>query len=112
MTASGSVARQHAGFRINQAAAPLRHSHSLRPRRRHSSQATGRLYAVEERAAVRDPTFARRCDLVAVTDAVLARVERALPSSPFARSIRFVSNPSGRQLSRNPAGHARSPQQR
>jgi hypothetical protein len=26
-------------------------------------------------------------------DAVLVRVERALPSSPFARSMRFVSNP-------------------
>jgi len=47
------------------------------------ARATGRLAADQEPAAARAlQLFARRCDLVAVTDAVLARVGRPFPIEP------------------------------
>ena len=48
------------------------------------ARATGRLTAVDERAAARAlQVFARRCDLVAVTEAILARVARPFPVEPI-----------------------------
>ena len=48
------------------------------------AKAAGRLSVAAERAAVRAlQTFARRCDLMAVTDAVLARVGRPFPVEPI-----------------------------
>ena len=47
-------------------------------------RATGRLSEADERAATRGlQVFARRCDLVDVTDAVLARVARPFPIEPI-----------------------------
>ena len=47
-------------------------------------RATGRLSEADERAATRGlQVFARRCDLVSVTDAVLARVARPVPVEPI-----------------------------
>jgi hypothetical protein len=47
-------------------------------------RATGRLNESQARAATRAlDVFARRCDLVAVTDAVLARVGRPFPLEPI-----------------------------
>ncbi|PYR59634.1 MAG: hypothetical protein DMF91_14320 [Acidobacteria bacterium] len=48
------------------------------------ARATGRLTPAEERAAVRAlQVFERRCDVVAVTDAVLARAGRPFPVEPI-----------------------------
>jgi predicted nucleic acid-binding protein len=47
------------------------------------ARATGRLNAVQQRAVVRAlRTFAARCDIVAVTDEVLARAGRPFPAEP------------------------------
>lgn len=47
-------------------------------------RATGRLSAADERAATRAlQVFARRCDLMSVTDAVLTRVGRPFPVEPI-----------------------------
>jgi len=47
------------------------------------ARAGGRLTAEDERAAVRDlGRFERRCHVVAITDAVLARVRRPFPVEP------------------------------
>jgi predicted nucleic acid-binding protein len=44
----------------------------------------GRLNEVQERAAVRAlRTFARRCDIVAITDEILDRAERPFPIEPI-----------------------------
>ena len=48
------------------------------------ARATGRLTPAEERAAVRGlRVFERRCDIVAVTDAVLTRAGRPFPVEPI-----------------------------
>ena len=48
------------------------------------ARVTGRITAADERAAVRAlQVFALRCDLVAVTDAVLERVARPFPLEPI-----------------------------
>ena len=48
------------------------------------ARATGRLTPAEERAAVRAlQVFERRCDVVAVTDAVLTRAGRPFPVEPI-----------------------------
>lgn len=48
------------------------------------ARAAGRLSVAEERAAIRAvQVFARRCDLVAVTDAILNRVGRPFPVEPI-----------------------------
>jgi predicted nucleic acid-binding protein len=48
------------------------------------ARTTGRLTEADERAALRAlQVFARRCDLVAVNDAVLARVGRPFPVEPI-----------------------------
>jgi predicted nucleic acid-binding protein len=48
------------------------------------ARATGRLSEADERAATRGlQVFARRCDLVSVTDAVLVRVGRPFPVEPI-----------------------------
>jgi predicted nucleic acid-binding protein len=48
------------------------------------ARAVGRVTPAEERAAVRAlQVFARRCDIVAVTDGVLARVGRPFPIEPI-----------------------------
>jgi predicted nucleic acid-binding protein len=48
------------------------------------ARATRRLTPAEERAAVRAlQVFARRCDVAALTDAVLARVGRPFPVEPI-----------------------------
>lgn len=48
------------------------------------ARATGRLTPAQERAAIRGlRTFERRCGVVAVTDAVLARAGRPFPLEPI-----------------------------
>ena len=48
------------------------------------AQATGRLTPAEERAALRGlQVFERRCDIVAVTEAVLTRAGRPFPVEPI-----------------------------
>ncbi len=48
------------------------------------ARATGRITAAEERAAVRSiASFARRCDVVAVTESILTRVGRPFPVEPI-----------------------------
>lgn len=48
------------------------------------ARATGRLSEADERAATRAlQVFARRCDLVGITEAVLARVGRPFPVEPI-----------------------------
>jgi hypothetical protein len=45
---------------------------------------TGRLSAEQERAVIRGlQTFARRCELVAVSDEVLVRAGRPFPAEPI-----------------------------
>lgn len=67
------------------------------------ARATGRLTASDERAAVRAlQVFARRCDLVAVTDAVLARVGRPFPVEPI-RTLDAVHLATAEQLGDPPA---------
>ena len=67
------------------------------------ARATGRLSAAHERAAVRAlQVFARRCDLMAVTDAVLARVARPFPVEPI-RTLDAVHLATAEQLGEPPA---------
>jgi predicted nucleic acid-binding protein len=48
------------------------------------ARTTGRLTPDQERAAIRGlQVFERRCDIVAVTDAVLSRVRRPFPVEPI-----------------------------
>ena len=66
-------------------------------------RATGRLTAADERAAVRGlQVFARRCDLVSVTDAVLARVGRPFPVEPIC-TLDAVHLATAEQLGEPPA---------
>ena len=66
-------------------------------------RATGRLTAADERAAARGlQVFARRCDLVSVTDAVLARVGRPFPVEPI-RTLDAVHLATAEQLGEPPA---------
>ena len=67
------------------------------------AKATGRLTAADERAAVRAlQRFARRCDLMAVTDAVLARVGRPFPVEPIS-TLDAVHLATAEQLGEPPA---------
>lgn len=67
------------------------------------ARATGRLTAADERKAVRAlQVFSRRCDLVAVTDAVLARVGRVFPVEPI-RTLDAVHLATAEQLGEPPA---------
>ncbi|MEZ5294257.1 MAG: type II toxin-antitoxin system VapC family toxin [Vicinamibacterales bacterium] len=67
------------------------------------ARATGRLTAADERAAVRAlQVFARRCDLVSVTDAVLARAARPCPVEPI-RTLDAVHLATVEQLGEPPA---------
>lgn len=67
------------------------------------ARATGRLNAADERAAIRAlQLFARRCDLVAVTDAVLARAGRPFPVEPV-RTLDAVHLATAEQLGEPPA---------
>lgn len=67
------------------------------------ARATGRLTPANERAAVRAlQVFARRCDLVAVTEAVLARVARPFPVEPI-RTLDAVHLATVEQLGEPPA---------
>ena len=66
-------------------------------------RATGRLSEADERAATRGlQVFARRCDLVAVTDAVLARVGRPFPVEPI-RTLDAVHLATAEELAEPPA---------
>lgn len=67
------------------------------------AKATVRLTATDERAAVRAlQVFARRCDLMAVTEAVLARVGRPFPVEPI-RTLDAVHLATAEQLGEPPA---------
>ncbi|MGE3176255.1 MAG: type II toxin-antitoxin system VapC family toxin [Vicinamibacterales bacterium] len=67
------------------------------------ARATGRINASEERAAVHAlQTFARRCDLMTITDAVLARVGRPFPVEPI-RTLDAVHLATAEQLGEPPA---------
>ena len=66
-------------------------------------RATGRLSEADERAATRGlQLFARRCDLVAVTDAILARVGRRFPVEPV-RTLDAVHLATAEELAEPPA---------
>lgn len=66
-------------------------------------RASGRLSEAQERAAIRGlQVFARRCDLVAVTDAVLARVGRPFPVEPI-RTLDAVHLATAEALDEPPA---------
>ena len=66
-------------------------------------RATGRLSEADERAATRGlQVFARRCDLVGVTDAVLARVGRPFPMEPI-RTLDAVHLATAEELAEPPA---------
>ncbi len=66
-------------------------------------RAAGRLSETDERAAVRGlQVFARRCDLVGVTDAVLARVARPFPVEPI-RTLDAVHLATLEELAEPPA---------
>ena len=66
-------------------------------------RATGRLSEADERAATRGlQVFARRCDLVNITDAVLARVGRPFPVEPI-RTLDAVHLATAEELGEPPA---------
>ena len=66
-------------------------------------RAIGRLSVADERAAARGiQVFARRCDLVSITDAVLARVGRPFPVEPI-RTLDAVHLATAEQLGEPPA---------
>jgi predicted nucleic acid-binding protein len=66
-------------------------------------RANGRLSAADERAAVRAlQVFVRRCDLVSVTEAVLARVGRPFPVEPI-RTLDALHLATAEQLGEPPA---------
>ena len=67
------------------------------------ARASGRLSEADERAATRGlQMFARRCDLVGVTDAVLARVGRPFPVEPI-RTLDAVHLATAEELAEPPA---------
>lgn len=67
------------------------------------ARVTGRINASEERAAVRAlQTFARRCDVMTITDAVLIRVGRPFPVEPI-RTLDAVHLATAEQLGEPPA---------
>jgi predicted nucleic acid-binding protein len=67
------------------------------------AKATGRITADEERAAVRAlRLFARRCDLMAITEAVLVRVARPFPVEPV-RTLDAIHLATAEQLGEPPA---------
>jgi predicted nucleic acid-binding protein len=67
------------------------------------ARAAGRLTPADERAAIRElQVFARRCDLMAVTDAVLERVGRPFPVEPI-RTLDAVHLATAEQLGEPPA---------
>lgn len=67
------------------------------------ARATSRITADQERAAVRAlQLFARRCDLAAITDAVLVRVARPFPVEPI-RTLDAVHLATAEQLGEPPA---------
>ena len=67
------------------------------------ARGAGRLTETDERAATRAlQVFARRCDIVAVTDAVLARVGRPFPAEPI-RTIDAVHLATAEELAEPPA---------
>ncbi len=64
---------------------------------------TGRLSEADERSATRAlQLFARRCDLVDVTDAILARVGRRFPVEPI-RTLDAVHLATAEELGEPPA---------
>jgi predicted nucleic acid-binding protein len=66
------------------------------------ARTSGRLTPAQERAAVRGlRVFARRCFVVAVTDAVLARVARPFPVEPI-RTLDAVHLATAEQLGEPP----------
>jgi predicted nucleic acid-binding protein len=66
-------------------------------------RAAGRLSEAHERAAIRGlHVFARRCDLVGVTDAVLTRVGRPFPMEPI-RTLDAVHLATAEALDEPPA---------
>ena len=66
-------------------------------------RATSRLSEADERAATRGlHVFARRCDLVSITDAVLARVGRPFPVEPI-RTLDAVHLATAEELAEPPA---------
>ena len=66
-------------------------------------RATGRLSEADERAATRGlQVFARRCDLVSITDAVLARVGRPFPVEPV-RTLDALHLATAEELAEPPA---------
>jgi predicted nucleic acid-binding protein len=66
-------------------------------------RATGRLSEADERAAIRGlQVFARRCALVGVTDAVLARVGRPFPVEPV-RTLDAIHLATADELAEPPA---------
>jgi predicted nucleic acid-binding protein len=66
-------------------------------------RATGRLSEADERDATRGlQVFARRCDLVSVTDAVLARVGRPFPLEPI-RTLDALHLATAEELAEPPA---------
>lgn len=66
-------------------------------------RATGRLSEADERAATRGlQMFGRRCDLVGITDAVLARVGRPFPVEPI-RTLDAVHLATAEELAEPPA---------
>lgn len=66
-------------------------------------RATGRLSEADERAATRGlQMFARRCNLVGVTDAILARVGRPFPAEPI-RTLDAVHLATAEELAEPPA---------
>jgi predicted nucleic acid-binding protein len=67
------------------------------------ARATQRLSEADERAATRAlQVFARRCDIVEVTDAVLARVGRPFPVEPI-RTLDAVHLATAEELAEPPA---------
>ena len=66
-------------------------------------RATGRLSELDARAATRGlQVFARRCDIVSVTDAVLVRVGRPFPVEPI-RTLDAVHLATAEELAEPPA---------
>ena len=67
------------------------------------ARATGRLSETDERAATRGlQVFARRCDIVGVTEAVLTRVGRPFPVEPI-RTLDAVHLATAEELAEPPA---------
>ena len=96
MTARASIRAQ--GKRVTSALTPAEAARAIL-----RGRATGRLSEAEERAATRGlQVFARRCDLVRVTDAVLARVGRPFPVEPI-RTLDALHLATAEELAEPPA---------